>query len=130
MGFFKKEKDITSNKDLNTLVNDFTSYLKEENWKVESNVEGDKAIIQAQKPGILRDIVAADRALTFVIEKNQSGTLHVSTGVGKKAKNLAITAIEVLLLSEIFIFVDIPEILFAEDIEKNLLKQLEVIAMQ
>ncbi|MCL4345630.1 MAG: hypothetical protein M1496_04635 [Candidatus Thermoplasmatota archaeon] len=129
MGFFKKEIDINSSKDLSTLVNDFVSYLKEQKWKVQSNVNDDKAIIQAQKPGILRDLVAADRALTFVFEKNQSGGFHITTGVGKKAENLAITAIEVLLLSEIFIFIDIPEILFAEVVEKDLLRQLEAIAM-
>lgn len=128
MGFFKKEMNITTSKNLNDVVSQFTQFLQNQKWKVQSNVQGDKAILQAQKPGILRDLVAADRALTFTLDATAPGQIHVTTGVGKLIKNLAIAAIETLLLSELFLFVDIPEILFTEHVEKELLTQLQAIA--
>ncbi|QRF75406.1 hypothetical protein Thermo_00905 [Thermoplasmatales archaeon] len=128
MGFFKKEMNFTTSKSLNDIVSQFGQFLQNQRWKVQSNVQGDKAVMQAQKPGILRDLVAADRALTFTFDATAPGQLQVTTGVGKVLKNLAITAIETLLLSEIFVVVDIPEILFTEHIEKELLTQLQAIA--
>ena len=128
MGFFKKEMDITTSKSLNDLVTQFVQFLQSQKWKVQSNVQGDRAIVQAQKPGILRDIVAADRALTFTFDATAPGQIHVVTGVGKLLKNLGIAVIETLLLSELFLVVDIPEILFTEHIEKELLGQLSAIA--
>ncbi|MEM3768255.1 MAG: hypothetical protein QW239_07440, partial [Metallosphaera sp.] len=65
MGLFKKEKMYKVNGDLQEIVNKFVQYLQMDGWKVQSKVEGDKAVIQAQKGGILRDVIAADRALTF-----------------------------------------------------------------
>ena len=128
MGFFKKEMNITTSKNLNDVVTQFVQFLQSQKWKVQSNVQGDRAIVQAQKPGILRDIVAADRALTFTFDATAPGQIHVVTGVGKLLKNLGIAVIETLLLSELFLVVDIPEILFTEHIEKELLGQLSAIA--
>lgn len=128
MGFFKKEIDLTTGKSLNDVVGQFSQFLQEQKWKVQNNVQGSKAIIQAQKPGILRDLVAADRALTFTFDSGQEGQIHVVTGVGKIIKNLAIAAIETILLSELFLFVDIPEILFTGHVENELLTQLQAIA--
>ena len=128
MGFFKKEMNLNSSKNLNDVVSQFGQFLQNQKWKVQSNVQGEKAVVQAQKPGILRDIVAADRALTFTFDATAPGQIKVTTGVGKLLKNLAITAIETILLSEIFVLVDIPEIMFTEHIEKELLAQLQAIA--
>ncbi len=128
MAFFKKEMNITTSKNLNDVVTQFVEFLQSQKWKVQSNVQGDRAIVQAQKPGILRDIVAADRALTFTFDATAPGQIHVVTGVGKLLKNLGIAVIETLLLSELFLVVDIPEILFTEHIEKELLGQLSAIA--
>ena len=78
MEIFKKDRVLQTSKDLNQLVNDFSAYLKNANWKVQNNTQNGKAILQAQKAGILRDIIAADRALTFVFEKNDDNiNVHV-----------------------------------------------------
>lgn len=81
--------------------------------------------MQVLKAGFLRDVISADRALTFVF-KQQDGSenLEVDVGVGKLVQNLAVTAIEVLLLSDIFIFIDIPEILWTKHVETELLQDL------
>ena len=67
MPLFKKQITLENVKDLQILVDKFSSYLKDEGYKVQTKIEGDKAIIQAQKGGILRDIVVAERALTFTL---------------------------------------------------------------
>jgi hypothetical protein len=44
--------------------------------------------------------------------------------------DIAVTAIEVILLSEIFIIVDVPEIAWSDHVEKELLNELQNIATQ
>ena len=128
MGFFKKNFSLTSSKSLSDVATGFQQFLQSQGWKVQSNVQGDQGIVQAQKPGILRDLVAADRALTFKFDATAPGQIQVEVGVGKLLKNLAITAFETLLLSELFLVVDIPEILFTEHVENELIGQLRAIA--
>ncbi len=127
MGIFKKEIEITTSKDLQTVTSSFENFLKENGWKTQSKVEGNKAIVQAQKAGILRDIVAAERALTFTLE-DDNGKLKVNVGVSKWLMDLGVTALEVIFLSELFIFVDVPEMVWNEHVEKELMQQLEAIA--
>ena len=126
MGLFKKEKIYPPVQDLNQVIQNFVQYLISDGWKVQQKVEGNKAIVQAQKGGILRDLIAADRALTFTFEQLPNG-LKVTAGVGKWLQNIAVTAIEAILLSELFLAVDVPEMLWTEHIESNLMKKLDEI---
>lgn len=59
--------------------------LRSSGWKVQSSVQGDRAVVQAQKGGILRDPIAADRALTFTMDQTQ-GKLTVRAGVGNGSR--------------------------------------------
>jgi len=127
MPLFKKQITLENVKDLQTLVDKFSSYLKDEGYKVQTKIEGDKAIIQAQKGGILRDMVVAERALTFTFEKS-GDDVNVTVGVGKWLQNIGVTALEVLFLSELFVFVDVPEMLWNSHVENELLKRLKEIA--
>ena len=129
MPLFKKEITLENVKDMQVLVNKFSEYLEDEGYKVQTKVEGDRAILQAQKGGILRDIIAAERALTFTFEKNGEN-VKVTVGVGKWLQNLGVTALEVLLLSELFVFVDVPEILWNSHVENELLKKLKEIVRE
>ncbi|MBW9140876.1 MAG: hypothetical protein K1T65_04120 [Candidatus Aramenus sp.] len=125
MGLFKKEKTYPPVKDLNAVVSQFVQYLQSQGFKVQQKIENNKAVIQAQKGGILRDLIAADRALTFTFENNPDG-LKVTTGVGKWLQNIAVTAIEALI-SELFLAVDVPEMLWTSHVESNILKELDKI---
>ncbi|MCL4454016.1 hypothetical protein [Ferroplasma sp.] len=129
MEIFKKERMITTTKSLDELVKAFSTYLTDNKWRVQSNVQQDKAILQAQKFGILRGLIAADRALTFVFTQD-SGQIKVEVGVGRLLGDLAVTAIEVILISEIFIVVDVPEIAWSDHVEKELLDELQNMANQ
>ena len=129
MEIFKKERTIDTTKNLPDLINAFSQYLTDNKWRVQSNVQADKAILQAQKFGILRGLIAADRALTFLFTSDGS-QVKVQVGVGKLLGDIAVTAIEVILLSEIFIVVDVPEIAWSDHVEKELLDELQNIATQ
>ncbi|BAB65763.1 hypothetical protein [Sulfurisphaera tokodaii] len=126
MGVFKKEKIYPPISNLQAVIQNFIQYLNNDGWKTQYKVEGNKAIVQAQKGGILRDIIAADRALTFTFEQLPNG-VKVTAGIGKWIQNLAVTAVEALLLSELFLFVDVPEMLWTEHVESNLMKKLDEI---
>jgi hypothetical protein len=126
MGLFKKEKTYPQQVNLQTVVTKFVDYLNGDGWKVQQKVEGDKAIVQAQKGGILRDLIAADRALTFTFENTPQG-LKVTAGIGKWLQNIAVTAIEAILLSELFLAVDVPEMLWTEHVESKLMNKLDEI---
>ena len=126
MGVFKKERVYTTNKDVNQIISQFVSYLEQDGWKTQYKQEGGKAIVQAQKGGILRDLIAADRALTFTFEK-EGDKLKVTAGIGKWIQNLAVTAVETILLSPLFLAIDVPEMLWTEHIESNLMKKLDEI---
>ncbi|EQB69234.1 hypothetical protein [Cuniculiplasma divulgatum] len=130
MEIFKKERVLETTKSLDDIIKSFTNYLINNGWKVQSNVQQDKAILQAQKFGILRGLIAADRALTFVFTAESGGQVKVDVGVGRLLGDITITAIEVLLLSEIFIVIDIPEIAWSDHVEKELLNELQTIASQ
>lgn len=119
-----KEKTYNKQVDLGTLTQGFAQYLQNGGWRVQQSSDGQKALIQAQKAGILRDIITADRALTFSFENAPNG-LQVNVGIGKWLKNIGIAVVEALILSEIFLFVDIPEMLWTEHVEKELMKELE-----
>ena len=127
MEIFKKNLVLQTSKDVNTVTTAFEQYLKDSGWKTQSRVEEGQAVLQANKVGFLRDIIAADRALTFMFKEN-AGNLEVHVGVGKLGQNLAVTAIEFLLLSDLFIAVDVPEMLWTKHVETELLGQLKALA--
>ena len=126
MGVFKKEKTYPVQVNLQEVIGKFVEYLNQDGWKVQQRIEGDKAVVQAQKGGILRDLIAADRALTFTFENTPQG-LKVTAGIGKWLQNIAVTAIEAILLSELFLAVDIPEMLWTEHVESKLMQKLDEI---
>lgn len=83
-------------------------------------------IIQAQKAGILRDIIAADRAFTILIS-DQPDDFTVHIGIGKWVQNIAVAAVEILLLSTLFLAVDVPEMLWTTHVENGLVKEITMI---
>ncbi len=80
-------------------------------------------IIQATKAGILRDIITADRAFTIMISGDPNNfAIHI--GIGKLIQNIAVAAAEALLLSALFLAIDIPEMLWTRHVENEILKRI------
>jgi len=111
------------NKDLNQLAQQVVQFLQNDGYKVQSSTAPLGQVIQAQKAGILRDIITADRAFTIMLS-GQPNDFTVHIGIGKFKQNLAVAAVETLLLSTLFLAVDVPEMLWTRHVENELLKQI------
>ena len=113
------------NTDLNVLKGKIEEYLKGDGFKIQSSMPSPHGtVIQAQKGGFLRSIITADRAFTILID-GEPNNFTVRVGVGRWVKHLAITAVEALLLTELFLFVDVPETLWNLEIENKILKAID-----
>jgi hypothetical protein len=114
------------NKDPAQVAQQIESQLKADGYKTQSTVAPLGNIIQAQKAGILRDLVAADRCFTFVVS-GQPNDFTVHIGIGRWIQNLSVAAVETLLLSFLFLAVDVPEMLWTTHVEKGLAEQVKQI---
>jgi hypothetical protein len=113
------------NTELNVLKGRIEEYLKGDGFKVQSSMPSPHGtVIQAQKGGFLRSVITADRAFTILID-GEPNNFTVRVGVGKWLKHLAITAVEALLLTELFLLVDVPETLWNLEIENKILKTID-----
>ncbi len=111
------------NRNLNELSQQIAQQLQNEGYKVQSRQLATGAVIQAQKAGILRDIITADRAFTIRID-GQPNDFTIVVGVGKFIQNIAVAVAEALILGELFLAVDIPEMLWTEHVEKGIIKEI------
>ena len=104
-------------KDLNQLAQQIMTMLNQDGYKTQMTSNSPVGIIiQATKAGILRDIITADRAFTIMITGEPNDfVLHI--GIGKFIQNIAVITAEALLLSALFLAVDIPEMLWTRHIE-------------
>ncbi len=112
------------NKDLNQLAQKIVTMLDADGYKTQLTTNSPIGIIiQAQKAGILRDIITADRAFTIMITGNPDNfAIHI--GIGKWVQNIAVVVAETLLLSVLFLAIDIPEMLWTRHVEKEILQKI------
>ncbi len=111
------------NKDLGQLGQQIAQQLQSQGYKVQSSTSPAGTVVQAAKAGILRDIITADRAFTILIS-GQPNDFTVRVGIGKLIQNLAVTAVEALLLTELFLVVNVPEMLWTTHVEKQVIQQI------
>ncbi len=111
------------NKDLNQLSQQIEQQLKTDGYKTQSASAPLGLVIQAQKAGILRDIISADRAFTILIA-GQPNDFTVHVGIGKWIQNIAVAAAETILLTWLFLAVDVPEMLWTRHIEGTIVKEI------
>jgi hypothetical protein len=112
------------NRDLSQLTNQIVQQLQSDGYKVQNATKPVGIVIQAQKAGILRDIITADRAFTILITGDPNDfTIHI--GIGKWIQNIGVAAAEAILLSLLFLAVDVPEMLWTTHVEGQLAKQIQ-----
>jgi hypothetical protein len=111
--------------DLSALQAHIEDYLKKDGFTTQtSKPSGQGVAIQAKKGGFLRGIVDADRAMTIMI----SGTpadYTVRIGIGKWLQHLGVAVIETLLISDLFLVVDVAESAWNLEIEDKLVKDIK-----
>ena len=111
--------------DLAGLQSKIDSYLQGEGFTVQTSAPSEQGTVtQAKKGGFLSGVIAADRALTITIT-GDSNDFTVKMGIGKWLEHLGVTAAEVLLLTPLFLVVDVPEMAWNLEIENKLAKQIE-----
>jgi hypothetical protein len=111
------------NKDLNQLSQLIVQQLNSEGYKTQLATPPLGIVIQAKKAGILRDIITADRAFSILIT-GQPNDFSVHIGIGKWIQNLAVAAVEALLLTYLFLAIDVPEMLWTRHVESTIAKEI------
>ena len=111
------------NKDLTQLSQQIVQQLQTDGYKVQSTTAPLGFVIQAQKAGILRDIITADRCFTITIS-GQPNDFAVHIGIGKFIQNLAVAAVESLLLTWLFLAIDVPEMLWTRHVENEIIQKI------
>ncbi len=113
------------NTDLSALKEKIEQYLQADGFKTQSSTPSPHGtVIQTKKGGFLSAVIAADRAFTILID-GEPNNFTVRVGIGKWLEHLGVTAVEVLLVSELFILVDVPEMLWDLEVESKILKQID-----
>jgi len=120
---FKEMRFQGKNKDLGQLSQQISGYLQGDGYKVQSTTATSGPIIQAQKAGILRDIITAERCFTISIT-GTSNDFTIKIGIGKWVQNIAVAAAEAVLLSVLFLAVDVPEMLWTVHVENTIAKKI------
>lgn len=99
-------------------------YLKDNQFEVQKSApSGQGVVLQAKKHGWYREVIDADRAMTISIT-GTADDLTVHIGIGKWLEHLAIAAIETLLVSDLFLVVDVAESFWTVEVEDKLVKDL------
>ena len=111
------------NKDLTQLSQQIVQQLTAEGYKTQSATTPTGIIIQAKKAGILRDIIDANRAFSILIA-GQPNDFNIHVGIGKWIQNLAVAVVETLLITWLFLVVDVPEVLWTREVEKGIIKEI------
>ena len=111
--------------DLSALQQRIEEYLKSDGFTVQSSAPSSQGtVLQAKKGGFLRGVVDADRALSIMLS-GEPDDFTVRVGIGKWLEHLGVAAIETLLISDLFLVIDVAETAWNFEVEDKLLKQIE-----
>jgi hypothetical protein len=112
------------NADFDSLQSEIESYLKGEGFTVQSAPPSAQGrVIQAKKGGFLRGVIDADRAFTIMIAGDPND-FTVRLGVGKWLEHLGVAAVETLLVSDLFLLVDVGEMAWNIEVEDKIAKKI------
>ena len=111
------------NRDLDQLSQQIEQQLKTDGYKTQSIKAPIGNVVQAQKAGVLRGIVDANRAFSIVIS-GQPSDFSVHIGIGKWIQNVGVAVVESLLFSPLALVVDGGEVLWTTHVESGLAKQI------
>jgi hypothetical protein len=113
------------NRDPGYVQGHIEEYLKNDGFTVQtSKSSAQGAVIQAKKGGFLRGLVDADRAMTITIAGTPDD-FTVRIGIGKWLEHLGVAVIETLVISDLFLVVDVAESAWNIEIEDRLVKDIK-----
>ena len=110
--------------DLDGLQAKVASHLESEGFTVQTSQSSSQGtVIQAKKGGFLDKVIAADRTLSILVSGDPND-FTVRIGIGKWLEHLGVAALETLLLSDLFLVVDVAETAWNLEIENKLAKEI------
>jgi hypothetical protein len=110
--------------DLGALQKKIEDYLTSDGFTVQASAASTQGtVIQAKKGGFLRGVVDADRAMSVVIAGDPND-FTVKVGIGKWLEHLGVAALETLLVSDLFLVVDVAETAWNFEVEDKIVKQV------
>ena len=110
--------------DLDALKTHIEEYFTKDGFTTQTSPASDQGtVLQARKGGWLAGVIDADRALTITITGTPAD-YTVRVGIGKWREHLAVAAIETLLVSELFLPIDVAESAWNLEIEDKLVKDI------
>jgi|YelNatPaOPRAMG01_1025707.scaffolds.fasta_scaffold33256_2 hypothetical protein len=112
------------NIDPKKLADKIREFFNNGKFKVQSGTHPQGIVIQAQKAGLFRTVIAADQSLTVTITGTPDD-LTVRIGVAAWLKDLGIAAIEGFLVTPLLLFIEVPESLWVFEVEHNLWRYIE-----
>lgn len=111
--------------DLSALAQKTEEYLKSDKFTVQTSAPSTQGVVlQARKGGFLRAVVDADRALSIAISGDPND-FTVRIGIGKWLQNLGVAALETLLISDLFLVVDVADSAWNFEVEDKVVKQIK-----
>ena len=111
--------------DLNVLEQKIEDYLKSDGFSVQLSAPSNQGkVLQAKKGGFLRGVVDADRALSIMIS-GAPDDFTVRVGIGKWLEHLGVAALETLLISDLFLVVDVAETAWNFEVEEKIVKEIQ-----
>ena len=111
------------NKNLDQLSQQIVQQFRSDGYLTQSTTAPLGRVIQAKKAGILRDIITADRAFSILIT-GQPNDFSIHIGIGRWIQNITVAAVETILLSWLFLAIDVPEMLWTEHVEKTIVREI------
>lgn len=111
------------NRDLDQLAQQIEQQMKTEGYKTQSTKAPIGNIVQAQKAGVLRGIIDANRAFTIMVS-GQPDDFSVHIGIGKWIQNIAVVAVESILVTWLFLPLDVSEMLWTQHVENGIAKEI------
>lgn len=109
---------------MESLADSIEEMFQNEKYSTQSSQRPDGWLVQARKAGVLRDLVASDRAFTATVT-GEPKNFTVTFGIGKWVQNLGAAVLEGLLLAPLFLYVEVPASLWSYEIEREFWKFVE-----
>lgn len=112
------------NYDLRKLNELILQFFKEENFEVQHRTHRRGFFIQARKGGMLRTLLAMNRAFTLIIEGEPSD-FRIKIGIADWMKEPSEKMIESFFLSPMLAYTEVPEALWSYELEHQLWHYIE-----
>jgi hypothetical protein len=103
---------------LDLLADSIEEHFQTTGYETQSSKKEDGWLIQARKAGVLRELLAADRAFTITVV-GEPNSFKVSFGIGKWVQNLGVALLEGVLIWPVIFFVEVPVSLWSYEIERE-----------